>query len=188
MPYQDLINEPTYQISLQDLISFFKVNQLPAWVITPDIYIDITLQDSLYRTICSVDANIADSFTINKTETKLIIDHIFYPTDVMEAWANANKKVQFSYFDYRQSKMSVTANQLQQTIVRNLGGAGRIVTKVISGLFDENNNTGGNTGSSRTVQQPVKIYTTLNISNERFETVTQDALISLQKQGKRVIL
>jgi len=41
--------------------------------------------------------------------------------------------------------MSVTANQLQQTIVRNLGGAGRIVTKVISGLFDENNNTGGHT-------------------------------------------
>ena len=52
----------------------------------------------------------------------------------------------------------------------------------------ENNNTGGNTGSSGTVQQPVKIFTTLNISGERFETVTQDALINLQKQGKKILI
>jgi len=52
----------------------------------------------------------------------------------------------------------------------------------------ENNNTGGNTGGSGTVQQPVKIYTTLNISGERFETVTQDALINLQKQGKKILI
>jgi hypothetical protein len=141
MPYQDLENEPTYQISLQDLVSFFKVNQLPAWVVTPDIYIDITLQDGIYRTSTSVDGQSGTSFTINKVETKLIIDHIFYPPDVMEAWANANQKVQFTYFDYRLSKMSLTKTQLTQGIVRNLGGAGRIVTKVISGLFDENQDT-----------------------------------------------
>ena len=35
---------------------------------------------------------------------------------------------------------------------------------------------------------PVKIFTTLNIDGERFETVTQDALINLQKQGKKVII
>ncbi len=52
----------------------------------------------------------------------------------------------------------------------------------------ENNNTGGNTGGSGTVQQPVKIFTTLNISGERFETVTQDALINLQKQGKKILI
>ena len=52
----------------------------------------------------------------------------------------------------------------------------------------ENNNTGGNTGGSGTVQQPVKIYTTLNIAGERFETVTQDALINLQKQGKKILI
>ena len=51
----------------------------------------------------------------------------------------------------------------------------------------ENNNTGGNTGSG-TVQHPVKIFTTLNIAGERFETVTQDALINLQKQGKKILI
>ena len=49
----------------------------------------------------------------------------------------------------------------------------------------ETNNQGGNQGGS---VQPVKIYTTLNIGSEKFETVTQDALISLQKQGKKVLL
>jgi len=138
--YQDLSNEPTYQISLQDLIPFFKLNQLPAWTITSDIYIDITLQDAIYRT-CTLEDGQADStFEVKKDETKLIIDHIFYPGDVMDAWANANKKVQFSYFDYRLSKMSLTTNELTTGVVRNLGGAGRIVTKVIAGLFDENQN------------------------------------------------
>jgi len=28
----------------------------------------------------------------------------------------------------------------------------------------------------------------LNISGERFETVTQDAIINLQKQGKRILI
>ena len=49
----------------------------------------------------------------------------------------------------------------------------------------ETNHQGGNQGGS---VQPVKIYTTLNIGSEKFETVTQDALISLQKQGKKVLL
>ena len=141
LPFQDLVNEPTYQISLQDLIPFFKVNQLPAWIITPDIYIDITLQDGIYRTCTSVDGQAATSHTLNMPETKLIIDHIFYPGDVMEAWSNANRKVNFTYFDYRLSKLSVIADDLTTGIVRNLGGAGRIVTKVIAGLFDENQDT-----------------------------------------------
>ena len=50
----------------------------------------------------------------------------------------------------------------------------------------ESNNQGANTGGS--VAQPVKIFTTLQIDNERFQTVTQDAMIQLQKQGKRVII
>ena len=52
---------------------------------------------------------------------------------------------------------------------------------------EENNNQGGGS-SGGSVAQPVKIYTTLQIDNERFQTVTQDALIQLQRQGKKVII
>jgi hypothetical protein len=48
--------------------------------------------------------------------------------------------------------------------------------------------SGSNGGAGGSVAQPVKIYTTLNIGSERFETVTQDAIINLQKQGKRVLI
>ena len=141
LPNQDLENEPSYQISLQDLIPFFKLNQLPAWQIEPDIYIDITLQDNVFRTCTSVNGQSATQFVLNKAETKMIIDHIFYPGDVMEAWANANRKIDFTFFDYRLAKMSVTAGDITTGIVRNIGGAGRLVTKVITGLFDENQDT-----------------------------------------------
>ena len=117
------------------------MNQLPAWQIEPDIYIDITLQDNVFRTCTSVNGQSATQFVLNKAETKMIIDHIFYPGDVMEAWANANRKIDFTFFDYRLAKMSVTAGDITTGIVRNIGGAGRLVTKVITGLFDENQDT-----------------------------------------------
>ena len=47
---------------------------------------------------------------------------------------------------------------------------------------------GSGGGGSSTITQPIKIYTTLNIGNDRFETVTQDAIIRLQKQGKKILL
>ena len=52
----------------------------------------------------------------------------------------------------------------------------------------EEGNNGAPAGGNNQVLQPVKIFTTFSIDNERFETVTQDALISLQRQGKRVII
>ena len=51
---------------------------------------------------------------------------------------------------------------------------------------DSSGGSGGAGGGAGV--QPLKIYTTLNIGSEKFETVTQDALIRLQKQGKKVLL
>ena len=49
-------------------------------------------------------------------------------------------------------------------------------------------NLGAGAGAGSGDVQPIKIYTTLNIDSERFETVTQDAMIRLQKQGKKILL
>ena len=56
--------------------------------------------------------------------------------------------------------------------------------------FDETAESSGGSGGAGggAGVQPLKIYTTLNIGSEKFETVTQDAIISLQKQGKKVLL
>ena len=47
---------------------------------------------------------------------------------------------------------------------------------------------GAGAGTGSGANQPIKIYTTLNIDSERFETVTQDAMIRLQKQGKKILI
>ena len=52
-------------------------------------------------------------------------------------------------------------------------------------LAGSENNNSGNTGGSGTVQQPVKIYTILNIAGERFETVTQDVLSIYRNKARR---
>ena len=68
------------------------------------------------------------------------------------------------------------------------GRSGSDVTEAptFSETAQETNNQSSSAGGS--VAQPVKIYTTLQIDNEKFQTVTQDALIQLQKQGKKVVI
>ena len=74
-------------------------------------------------------------YVIDQTQTKLIADYIYYPQDMMDAYAAANQTITMNHFDYRHSKVSVSSTTDDgQTRIRNLGGAGRIVTKVITGL------------------------------------------------------
>jgi len=75
------------------------------------------------------------------------------------------------------------------------GSNGGSTPPVKTPLFAESNsNESGNVGSGvdagggGSTAQPIKIFTTLNIGSEKFETVTQDAIIQLQKQGKRVLI
>jgi hypothetical protein len=54
---------------------------------------------------------------------------------MMSAYAVQNPEITINHFDYRHSKVSVSATSTSGTTqIRNLGGAGRIVTKVITGL------------------------------------------------------
>jgi hypothetical protein len=53
----------------------------------------------------------------------------------MSAYAVQNPEITINHFDYRHSKVSVSATSTSGTTqIRNLGGAGRIVTKVVTGL------------------------------------------------------
>jgi hypothetical protein len=54
---------------------------------------------------------------------------------MMNQYALQNPEIVINHFDYRHSKVSVSATSSSGTTqIRNLGGAGRIVTKVITGL------------------------------------------------------
>jgi len=132
-----LENEPVYQISLQDLCPFLRETQLPLFMFEEQIFLEITYNEQDRRTVQNpaLTAHDPDTrFSINQVETKLIIDYITYPNETMEAYAQANQNLSFQYIDYELSKFSVSKAAANTGIIRNIGGAGRIVNKVITAL------------------------------------------------------
>jgi len=52
----------------------------------------------------------------------------------MEAWAQANQNLSFQYYDYELSKFTLTEAAGTSGFIRNCGGAGKVVNKVIMGV------------------------------------------------------
>ncbi len=141
--FQYLENEPTWQISLQDLCPFLKKTQLPLFMFSEEIYLEVTFADPSKRVIVndvyatSLGAGppqVTPNYKINPIESKLIIDYITYPNEIMEQFAQANQNMTFQYYDYELSKMTYTKGLADNQMIRNLGGAGKVVNKVIMGV------------------------------------------------------
>lgn len=125
--------ESQFQINLSDLFGFLKFQQIPLYMMNEQVTIDLEFNPSADR-MWQTSAG-ANTFNINTAETKLIADYIYFPQSMMEAYANANRNMTMTYMAYRLSKQTIdTATSLK---IRNIGGNGRIVTKIIAGLQDE---------------------------------------------------
>jgi len=141
--FQYLENEPTYQLSLQDLCPFLKQTQLPLFMFSEEIYLEITFADVEDRVIANQTyatnlgagpPQVYPQYKVNPVESKLVIDYITYPNETMEAWAQANQNLSFQYYDYELSKTTYTQALANKQMIRNLGGAGKVINKVIMGV------------------------------------------------------
>ncbi len=141
---------PTFQLSLSELCPFLKMNQLPLYMIKEQVSLELTFtkakgtdQDTAESRrvvqISEPDGTIAAPAvpTIDTTKTRLIADYLYFPQEMMEAYAQSNANMSFTYVDYQLSKQSVSANALKSQGIRNIGGAGRIVSKLFWGIQDE---------------------------------------------------
>lgn len=137
-------NAPVFQISLADLFPFLKMNQIPLYMMRDPLFIELTLVGAKSKNRLSLQSGATGgkTYNVDLNNTHLIIDHIYYPPAQMEAFAAANPQITLSYHDYNLSKQSLTPTQAKNNI-RNIGGAGRIVTKVIHGI--SNNTDDGET-------------------------------------------
>jgi hypothetical protein len=151
---------PTWQIAISDLFPFLKVHQLPLYMMKEQISLELVLSqaneaglnttpqvrgwlpgnrsDSVHATnpVQSGTPNLP--LTIDTTQTSMIADYIYYPQEMMVSYANANPTLQFQYVDYRLSKQSLLVDiaggtGITGTQIRNVGGAGRLVSKVLWG-------------------------------------------------------
>jgi hypothetical protein len=141
--YLDLYNNEatytelsTFQWSLSDFFPFLKTNQLPLYMMKEQISLEFTLNPEIAggRAWISGAGGAADTqtYSLNSAETKMFADYQYYPQEMMVAYANANRNLQFSYVDYRLSKLSFAGAEGSRQI-RNVGGAGRIVSKIVYG-------------------------------------------------------
>jgi hypothetical protein len=142
---------PVYSVYLSDLFPFLKTNQLPMFMLNQEVHIDIEFTPAvsslaapaLSRRLCVADsdnANNAVEYQINQNEVKLIYDSITYDGEIMQKYAEQNKKLVFQYFDYRLAKRTGDQTEFAD-LTLPLGGNGRLVSKVFFGLQKNENFT-----------------------------------------------
>ena len=84
-----------------------------------------------------VCAESAQTYNFNvdivQTKTQMIADYIYYPQEMMTAYAQQNANLSFAYVDYRLAKRTLDESSARNLIL-NIGGAGRICNKVVQML------------------------------------------------------
>ncbi len=138
-PQLTLGYNPQYQINLSDLFPFLKTAQLPLYMMKEPVSLELfwTGQTSNNRFCVPSGTTYNFQAEVVQTKTQMIADYIYYPQEMMAAYAQQNANLQFAYVDYRLAKRTVTESSAKSLIL-NIGGAGRICNKVFHML---SNNT-----------------------------------------------
>ena len=134
LPYrwQEMENAPQFQIALADLFPFLRFNSLPLYMFDEPISVELTMNTNNSQRQVGPDAT--ETLTLDGNAVKLIADYIYYDGDTMEQFANANRNMNFQYVDYQLNKRSLTKAQAEAKQIINVGGAGRVVSKMFHAL------------------------------------------------------
>ena len=129
-------NAPVFSVSVADLFPFLRFNQLPLYMIDQQVSIELHFEplSSLKRGVNVKGVGSGVNYTIDPTQTKFIADYIYYDGDMMAQYREQNKVMNWTYNDYRLNKRSLTQAQLQLRSVLEIGGAGRLINKVVTSL------------------------------------------------------
>ena len=130
---------PQYQINLSDLFPFLKTAQLPLYMMKEPVSLELfwTPKSSLNRFSVPSATTYDFEADIVQTKTQLVADYIYYPQELMTAYAQQNANLSFAYVDYRLASRTLT-QESAKSLILNIGGAGRICNKVFHML---SNNT-----------------------------------------------
>ncbi len=126
-----------WQITLNDLFPFLKMNQLPLYMMKEEIDIELFFSAEAKRAVTVGDAPASNDYACKlvRSDTRMIADYIYYPQEIMTAYQNSNNDMSFTYVDYRLVKHTINnTGDTAQSIILNVGGAGRVVNKLFFGL------------------------------------------------------
>ncbi len=126
-------SESEFQISLSDLFPFLRQQQLPLYMMKEQVTITLEFAPQTER-LWVTSGHVVPSVELDVSATRLVADYQHFPGEMMEAFARQNADLALTYMVYRLSKTSIDAGTSQK--IRNIGGNGRIVTQIVSGLED----------------------------------------------------
>lgn len=136
---------PTYSIFLADLFDCFYGFDFPMYMIDDEVHIELYFQGEANHRVC-LSSNAGNQpgslYQIQRDECNMLYDTIYYDGDTMEKWKQKKNReggVVFDYVDYRLTRRVGNQDLWAGGIVQNLGGAGRIVDKVIWGINQAEN-------------------------------------------------
>tara|TARA_R110000796_G_scaffold3318_4_gene13070 strand:- start:885 stop:2330 length:1446 start_codon:yes stop_codon:yes gene_type:complete len=148
------LNEcPSFSIDLSSLFSFLSVHQLPLYMLSEPLSIELTFQPTA-KLRAQVVGSTNEPINIVRDELKFCADYVFYgATDEMARYEAANQDLNFSFVDYRLIEHSTTTAQMATGLVQNLGMANRLVPRVLSVLAPDSsdNNEAGILGQYQSV-------------------------------------
>ena len=139
MSWQDDVNKGVFSILIADLFPFLKMNQLPLFMLNEQVMIHLTFTPAVAgalaatpssRIVTTLGVTGTRDSTIVRNDVAMVADYIFYPQEMMMAYAEANRNMNFSYVDYQFVKRTVPSAEFDGQLIQNVGGAGRIVNKV----------------------------------------------------------
>ncbi len=133
--WQELQNTPEFQVSLADLFPFLRFNSLPLYMFEEQISIELFFNTESDKRMVGPSGDTSTS--INTAGLKLIADYIYYDGDTMEQFQNANRDMNFQYVDYQLNKRTLTQTQAQTKQILNVGGAGRLVSKLFCSMSND---------------------------------------------------
>jgi hypothetical protein len=166
-----------YQIAISELCPFLRHNQLPLYMIKEQVALELHFsavgdsEISSHRASVKSGESTAGAFPIDLTTIRMISDHIFYPQELMIQYANANKVLNFTYADYRLSQFHRSNTDAAVDNIRNIGGAGRIVNKLIWQMNDQDTNNSYVLNGYNSFC-PKKDYTNADVSKRENGTTT----------------
>ena len=143
---------PVFSIYLADLFDVFKGYDLPMFMIDDEVHIELHFAPFVGTNlavgslrVCVANGNaLGQTYNIVQDEVRMIYDTIYYDGDTMNKWKESKERkggVVLDYVDYRVNRRTATIAELNAGLRQNIGGAGRLVDKVIY-MLNQGNSLG----------------------------------------------
>lgn len=129
---------PTFQINLHELFPFLRAGQrIPLYMLGNDrLQIELFFSPVLEERMSLSEGDKASattaSFLIDTNSVQMIADHVYIPGG-MEDWAEKHKEIQYGFTQMITSRHVIDTTSSKNN-KRNVGGAGRLVKRVFSGV------------------------------------------------------